>query len=79
MVGNEAANQSLIAKKGAEFYLKAERDILALFEDAPDDVREALIEMIKDLHVDDDSLPPLPQPPKLVGKVKGARREDVEE
>ena len=51
MIGNEAASRSVIAARGAEFYLRAERDILNLFSDSPEDLRQALLALFDDLRL----------------------------
>lgn len=45
MIADQAAPKSVLAQKGAEFYLNAEKDILALFQDSAPDLRQALKEM----------------------------------
>jgi hypothetical protein len=77
MIGNEAAGNSPIARKGAEFYLRAEREVLRLFEDAPDDVRQALIAMIDDLRKNGPYLPAnLPERPRELPIQDRRRRGD---
>lgn len=57
MIGNEAAGSSLIARRGAQFYLLAERELLELFADAPADIRHALLAMVDHLRKEGGSLP----------------------
>jgi hypothetical protein len=74
LINSRAADQSIIAAKGAQFYLAAEGEILQLFDDAPDDIREAIKLMIDDLRKKHGGDVPLqPQPIK-----ESKRRREVD-
>jgi len=65
LVNNKAAEQSIIAQNGARLYLNAEAEILRLFEDAPEDIRQAVAALIDDLRRLADNNPAnLPEKPK---------------
>jgi hypothetical protein len=57
LINNKAAEKSVIAQRGAEFYLRAEDEVLKLFEDSPADIRRALIAMIEELRNNSKQLP----------------------
>jgi hypothetical protein len=61
MIGNEAASKSVIAQKGAQFYLKAESHVMKLFEDAPNDIKQALRAMMNEINLTPANLPQRPR------------------
>ncbi|MFB6415130.1 MULTISPECIES: hypothetical protein [Bradyrhizobium] len=76
MIGNEAATNSLIAKKGADFYLKAEAQVLRLFKDGAPDVLLAVQALIDDLkEKSKQNVPVIPEPPKEI-RDRARRRSD---
>ncbi len=65
LINNKAAEQSIIAQNGARLYLSAETEILRLFEDAPEDIRQAMAALIDDLRRQMGGSPTnLPEKPK---------------
>lgn len=80
MIGNEAAPKSIIAQKGAQFYLNAEAYVMKLFEDAPDDIRQALLAMMDDLRISADNGPAkIPQAPRQQFTDKHGRTRELDE
>jgi hypothetical protein len=80
MIGNEAAPKSLIAQKGAQFYLSAETYVMKLFEDAPDDIRQALLAMMDDLRIGSDNGPAkLPEKPRQHFTDRHGRTRELDE
>lgn len=81
MVGNEAASKSIIAQRGAQFYLSAEDYVMKLFEDAPEDIKQALKAMIDDLRKnsggDPANVPDRPRQRRLDDRVR--QRDDIAE
>jgi hypothetical protein len=76
MIGNEAAGKSVIAANGSRFYVQAEEYLMALFEDAPADIKHALIAMIRELEDLLKNKPAvLPKAPKLA-RVNPFHRDD---
>ncbi len=65
LINNKAAEQSIVAQNGARLYLKAEAEILKLFESAPEDIKQAVAALIDDLRRFPSKDPAnLPQAPK---------------
>ena len=81
LVNNKAAEQSIIAQNGARLYLKAETEILRLFEDSPEDIKQALAALFDDLRRrNDDNVPILPgKPRERFDKVRRWEEADSEE
>jgi hypothetical protein len=79
LINNKAAEQSIIAQRGAQFYLRAEDEVLKLFEDSPADIRRALIAMIEDLRSNSERLPGDLPPSARDYPVDRVRKTDDEE
>jgi hypothetical protein len=77
LINNKAAEQSIIAQNGAKLYLEAEAEILRLFEDAPEDIRQALVALLADLReVANNNVPNLPEKPKEHFDLKRSRKDE---